>query len=297
MRCCTYDLVSSNTTCRDDTSVACIVSAAAVGATRLKHTTRGFRWALTGRVPCGRQAAKAKEERLKLVALAEKAEQARVDAEVKALTEKAAALPDDADDLMVHQAASMVLALAFLTPDQEAQWFGQLTLKEDGEPVLSVSRGERGFGAMEVKVDGKIVKEGEGQITSKRSGLRARLVRTTKFDWHASNVHSQAVAVVAPGFKFSIESAPAKHKYSEVADQIKFGHLNLKFDQDAFPKFSNGFLAQLAGARSLTDRSESRFNVGHTRIARGSGSGLLPDPNGLRLGEDGHTPIFVPLVA
>merc|ERR1711918_207999 len=50
---------------------------------------------------------------------------------------------------------------------------------------------------------------------------------------------------------FSIESAPAKHKYSEVAAQIKFGHLNLKFDQDAFPKFSNGFLAQLAGARSL----------------------------------------------
>ena len=50
----------------------------------------------------------------------------------------------------------------------------------------------------------------------------------------------------APGFRFSIESMPAR-KFADPADQIKYAHLNLKFDEGDFPTFSDGFLAQLAG--------------------------------------------------
>ena len=68
------------------------------------------------------------------------------------------------EDLTVHEAASMSIALAVLSPNQEPQWFGQLMLKVDNEPVLSVSRGEGGFGEMQVHVDGKLVKEGAEQV-------------------------------------------------------------------------------------------------------------------------------------
>ena len=60
----------------------------------------------------------------------------------------------------------------------------------------------------------------------------------------------QVLSVDAPGFRFAIESMPAK-KYPDLASQIKYAHLNLKFDEAAFPSFSDGFLAQLAGVRRL----------------------------------------------
>ena len=44
--------------------------------------------------------------------------------------------------------------------------------------------------------------------------------------------HGQALVVEAPGFKFSIESRPAS-TFPETADQLKYGHLILKFDPDA----------------------------------------------------------------
>ena len=85
----------------------------------------------------------------------------------------------------------------------------------------------------------------------------------------------------APGFKFSIESAPGM-KFSELAEE-------------AFPKFSNGFLAQLAGVRSLTERSEARFDVGPTHDTRRTGTaGLFDDPNGKHVGKDGKTSLYAP---
>ena len=54
----------------------------------------------------------------------------------------------------MHEAASLVIALAFASSDaapgtesqqsssgSSAQWFGQLTLRANGVPVLSVTRG------------------------------------------------------------------------------------------------------------------------------------------------------------
>lgn len=168
-------------------------------------------------------------------------------------------------DLTVHEAASFVIALAFAgaTPGVDAaQWFGQLDLRANGVPVLSVSRGEGRFGAMAVVVDGKRLDGGvghEGELSSKQFGLRATLRQGQS---HVGKEHrGQVLSVDAPGFKFSIESMPAK-KYTDPADQIKYAHLNLKFDEGDFPSFSDGFLAQLAGVRQLDRRTEVQYTVG-----------------------------------
>jgi len=235
--------------------------------------------------------------------LAQKLEQARVMAKAKieqATMLRASSVPFAApgmNNLTVHDAASEVIALAFLSPGEDPQWFGQLALKADEKTVLSVSRGQGGFGKMLVKVDGRtLVQEGAGEVVSERSGLRVSLVRSKRHDWKAANVHSQVLSIEAPGFKFSVESAPGM-KYLEVAKQIKYAHLNLKFDQDAFPKFSNGFLAQLAGVRSLTERSEARFDMGktHSSQTRAAKKGLFDDPNREDVDEveDGRTSVFV----
>merc|ERR1712028_232621 len=63
-------------------------------------------------------------------------------------------------------------------------------------------------------------------------------------------------------------------KFPEEADQIKYGHLNLKFDEDALPKLSKGFLAQLAGVREMTERRRSSYSVTHALPARPSSTTL-----------------------
>ena len=97
-------------------------------------------------------------------------------------------------------------------------------------------------------------------------------MRSKKHDWKAANVHSQLLSIEAPGFKFSIESAPGM-KYLEVAKQIKYAHLNLKFDEADFPSFSDGFLAQLAGVRTMDRASKLEYSVGRAHSASGVGNG------------------------
>ena len=84
------------------------------------------------------------------------------------------------------------------------------------------------------------------------------------------------LSIEAPGFKFSIESAPGM-KYLEIAKQIKYAHLNLKFDEGALPKLAKGFLAQLAGVREMTERRRSRYSVTNSLPARPSSTASLAD--------------------
>lgn len=208
------------------------------------------------------------ETEAEFLSLAKKAEEAQLEAEQQVLRAKEAGQEVDAaqvSKVAVHEAASMAMALAFLAPGKEdAQWFGQLTLKANGVPVLNVSRGEGGFGEMVVEIDGRMMARGWqakrhdiDQLFISKRGVRTTLKSGKK---HVGKTHGQALVVEAPGFKFSIESRPAS-KFSEKADQIKYGHLNLKFDQDALPQFSKGFLAQLAGVRSMTDQRISEYRV------------------------------------
>ena len=217
LQCCVYGLVASNQFCQNETSVACIVPAAA--AASQGATDAGAR----PKVP--QQQGKTEKE---FMSLAKKAEAAQL---------------EDAKwgqwQLSVANAERPALRVAkstALLSKEDTLWFGQLTLKADGVPVLNVSRGEGGFGEMVVEIDGKTMargwkasRNGIAQLFTSKLGVRT----TLKFGKeHVGETHGQALVVEAPGFKFSIESRPAS-TFPKTADQVKYGHLILKFDQDA----------------------------------------------------------------
>jgi hypothetical protein len=207
LQCCVYGLVASNQFCQNETSVACIVPAAATAAPQ-GATKAGAR----PKVP-GQQQKTEKE----FMSLAKKAEEAQL------------------EDAKAHPALRVATRAALLSKEG-TQWFSQLTLKAYGMIVLNVSRGEGGFGVMVVEIDGKAMAKG---WKASRNGIAQRFisklgVRTTLEvgKEHVGDTHGQALVVEAPGFKFSIVSRPAS-AFPKTADQVKYGHLVLKFDQDA----------------------------------------------------------------
>ena len=207
LQCCVYGLVASNQFCQNETSVACIVPAAATAAPQ-GATKAGAR----PKVP-GQQQKTEKE----FMSLAKKAEEAQL------------------EDAKAHPALRVATRAALLSKEG-TQWFSQLTLKAYGMIVLNVSRGEGGFGEMVVEIDGKAMAKG---WKASRNGIAQRFisklgVRTTLEvgKEHVGDMHGQALVVEAPGFKFSIVSRPAS-AFPKTADQVKYGHLVLKFDQDA----------------------------------------------------------------
>ena len=207
LQCCVYGLVASNQFCQNETSVACIVPAAATAAPQ-GATKAGAR----PKVP-GQQQKTEKE----FMSLAKKAEEAQL------------------EDVKAHPALRVATRAALLSKEG-TQWFSQLTLKAYGMIVLNVSRGEGGFGEMVVEIDGKAMAKG---WKASRNGIAQRFisklgVRTTLEvgKEHVGDTHGQALVVEAPGFKFSIVSRPAS-AFPKTADQVKYGHLVLKFDQDA----------------------------------------------------------------
>ena len=129
--------------------------------------------------------------------------------------------------------------------------------------ILSVTRGQGRFGQMRVVVEGHDPVHGgpghEGELISEKYGLKVTLRQGQNHI--GKDYRGQVLSVDAPGFRFAIESIHAK-KYADLASQIKYAHLNLKFDEAAFPSFSDGFLAQLAGVRQLDRRTEVQYTVG-----------------------------------
>ena len=206
LQCCVYGLVASNQFCQNETSVACIVPAAAAAGSQ-GASGAGAR----PKVP-GQQQKTEKE----FMSLAKKAEEAQL------------------EDAKAHPALRVATEAAI--PSKEGtQWFGQLTLKAHGMTVLNVSRGEGGFGEMVVEIDGKPMargwkasRNGIAQLFTSKLGVRATLKVGKE---HVGDTHGQALVVEAPGFKFSIVSRPAS-TFPKTADQVKYGHLILNFDQD-----------------------------------------------------------------
>ena len=207
LQCCVYGLVASNQVCQNATSVACLVHAAAAAA------SQGAAGA--GARPKG-PGGEMRTER-EFLSLARKAEEAQLEG-----AKGQPALGESARPALLSKA--------------RAQWFGQLTLKAFGMTVLNVSRGEGGFGEMVVEVDGKPVARGRkashnviDQVFTSKLGVRTTLKAGEE---HVGDAHGQALVVEAPSFKFSIESRPAS-TFPKTADQLKYGHLILKFDPDA----------------------------------------------------------------
>jgi hypothetical protein len=206
LQCCVYGLVASNQFCQNGTSVACIVPAAAAASSQGATGARA-----RPKVP-GQQQKTEKE----FMSLAKKAEEAQL------------------DDAKAQPALRVTTETAILSKE-DTQWFGQLTLKAYGMTVLNVSRGEGGFGEMVVEIDGKTVargwkasRNGIAQLFTSKLGVRATLKVGKE---HVGDTHAQALVVEAPGFKFSIVSRPAS-TFPKTADQVKYGHLILNFDQD-----------------------------------------------------------------
>ena len=270
--CCVYGLVAANLACRDESSVGCIVPARASPMADAKAAA------------AMREGEVRKEE---LHRLANKVGRIRDDAAAKpAKLGGSAAAAKAASMVRVHEAASLVIALAFAGSDaapgdrgadgagSDAQWFGQLTLTANGVTVLSVTRGQGRFGAMRVVVEGHDAVHGgpghEGELISDKYGLKATLRQGQNHI--GKDYRGQVLSVDAPGFTFKIESTPAK-KYTDLASQVKYAHLNLRFDEADFPSFSDGFLAQLAGVRRLDQGSKLEYSVGRAHPAGGTGAG------------------------
>ena len=207
LQCCVYGLVASNQVCQNATSVACLVHAAAAAASQGD--------AGAGARPKGPGGQERTEK--EFLSLARKAEEAQLEG-------------------AKGQPALGASASPALLGKGRAQWFGQLTLKAYGMTVLNVSRGEAGFGEMVVEVDGKPVGRGRkasrnvvDQVFTSKLGVRTTLKVGEE---HVGDAHGQALVVEAPSFKFSIESRPGS-TFPKTADQLKYGHLILKFDPDA----------------------------------------------------------------
>ena len=160
--------------------------------------------------------------------------------------------------------------------------------------MLNVSRGEGGFGDMVVEIDGKRVRRGNGvQFASKRfGGVRAWM---TEGEQHvdlspSTRKRAEVLEVRAHHLRFTIETKAAL-KFDSAADQVAFGHLNLRFNGAMLPATSRGLLAQLAGRREVTSHSEERFQLRRNRKAKRQAerlAGLMRKRDAQRASETEH---------
>jgi hypothetical protein len=161
-------------------------------------------------------------------------------------------------------------AQGYMSIVEDAQWFGQVALMANDKVVLNVTRGVGGFGGMGIQVDGKhkpydadkwvnkfVAHTSAAPCADDACDVEITLGRLKK---HVGDKFAQALVVHAPELRFSIETMPAL-KFTKAEDKIHFGHLNLKFDGTTLPGSSRGLLAQLAGARTLTQHSKDRYNL------------------------------------
>ena len=84
---------------------------------------------------------------------------------------------------------------------------------------------------------------------------------------HRLHAKCEVLEVRAHHLRFTIETKAAL-KFDSAADQVAFGHLNLRFNGAMLPATSRGLLAQLAGRREVTSHSEERFQLRRNRKAK-----------------------------
>jgi hypothetical protein len=153
---------------------------------------------------------------------------------------------------------------------EDAQWFSRLVLLVNNVTLLNVSRGEAGFGEMEVDVRGQRIRGTEGELSTEVStdglvqaslSLRKHVRAWTHRKGTGVSIghkYGQLLSVDAPAFRFSIESKPASaRKYADAAGQILHGHLNLRFEQAELPASASGLIAKLASASSVSSSASS----------------------------------------
>ena len=169
----------------------------------------------------------------------------------------------------------MALTHRFLSKSTEgmevddAQWFRELVLMANNKAIVNVTRGSDGFGGMSVEANGKRLSyDAENWINKFVAHTRSSACPKNTCDVplslgrlkkHVGDRFGQELTIETPQLKFGIQTMPAL-KFKEQKDQVKYGHLNLKFE-GAVPASARGLLAQLAGKRELTDHAEKRFQL------------------------------------
>ena len=137
------------------------------------------------------------------------------------------------------------------------QWFDQLLITIDdvargqGEVrVLDVSASQEDLGTMEVALDDKLMTPVPGKDTYISQEHHKVGFTVSK----RSKTGADMLHVSAGGLAMSIFISKAS-KYTSEKDQVKFSHLNMRFDS-GLPKSSTGILAELAGLHPMKPTTE-----------------------------------------
>jgi len=147
------------------------------------------------------------------------------------------------------------------------QWFSQLLVTIDdaargqGEVrVLDVSASQEDLGTMEVALDDKLMTPVPGKDTyTSQEHHKVSFTVSKRSKTGADQLHVQA-----GGLAVSIFISKAS-KFTSEKDQVKFSHLNMRFDS-GLPKNCAGIFAELAGLQPMkptTEKLLQRPDLGH----------------------------------
>ena len=147
------------------------------------------------------------------------------------------------------------------------QWFSQLLITIDdaargqGEVrVLDVSASQEDLGTMEVALDDKLMTPVPGKDTyTSQEHHKVSFTVSKRSKTGADMLHVQA-----GGLAMSVFISKAS-KFTSEKDQVKFSHLNMRFDS-GLPKNSAGVFAELAGLqpmKPITEKLLVRPDLGH----------------------------------
>ena len=158
---------------------------------------------------------------------------------------------------------------------EDAQWYSRLQLSVNDVTLLNVSRGEGGFGQMEVDVRGRRIPGAEGQLATEVSSeglvqatlsLRKHVRAWTHRQSTGVNIGhgwGQLLAIDAPAFRFAIESKPASaRQYADATEQMAHGHLSLRFEPAELPAAAAGLIAELAASSAELAASSGEVSSG-----------------------------------
>jgi len=149
------------------------------------------------------------------------------------------------------------------------QWFKQLIITQDDATVLDVTARQTSFGTMQVLLDGKEIEESPRKEWVATYASRKRAVHLSALKQPARLQIGEKLAdkleLEAGGLKLTIYSSKAS-KFFYKADQVKYMHLNVDFDE-GIPTDARGVFAQMAGVEPMS-RETKRLLTPYPRAAQ-----------------------------
>jgi len=126
------------------------------------------------------------------------------------------------------------------------EWFDQLVIKHGLATVLDVSTNVDEPGTMKVTLDDKVVKPEKGKDTYISAEHHKISFQASK----RANTNADQLHIEAADLALSIYISKAS-KFNKEKDQVKYAHLNMKFD-NGLPTDGSGIFAELAGMEPMS---------------------------------------------